>query len=183
MHSYEYLNPISSVFFAIMSHCWLNFCDWQGIKQPHKINELLLLTGNKRATLDWQSRLKIAIGAARGLRYLHEDCRVGCIVHRDMRPNNILLTHDFEPQVHQFLFFTFFFSNSCHTCSNNNRLCIILLTVLLLFQVADFGLVRWHSELCINTEERVIGTSGYLWHVIRNCLVYIHLVILSSLTT
>ncbi|XP_044510983.1 inactive protein kinase SELMODRAFT_444075-like isoform X2 [Mangifera indica] len=84
------------------------------------------LHGNKRATLDWQSRLKIAIGAARGLRYLHEDCRVGCIVHRDMRPNNILLTHDFEPQV------------------------------------ADFGLARWHSELCINTEERVIGTSGYL---------------------
>ncbi|XP_031268292.1 inactive protein kinase SELMODRAFT_444075-like isoform X2 [Pistacia vera] len=84
------------------------------------------LHGYKRAPLDWQSRLKIAIGAARGLRYLHEDCRVGCIVHRDMRPNNILLTHDFEPLV------------------------------------ADFGLARWHSEWSINTEEQVIGTSGYL---------------------
>ncbi|KAJ0085871.1 hypothetical protein Patl1_09064 [Pistacia atlantica] len=83
------------------------------------------LHGYKRAPLDWQSRLKIAIGAARGLRYLHEDCRVGCIVHRDMRPNNILLTHDFEPLV------------------------------------ADFGLARWHSEWSINTEEQVIGTSGY----------------------
>lgn len=49
--------------------------------------------------LDWNSRLKIAIGTARGLRYLHEDCRVGCIVHRDLRPKNILLTHDFEPLV------------------------------------------------------------------------------------
>ncbi|XP_022138646.1 inactive protein kinase SELMODRAFT_444075-like isoform X2 [Momordica charantia] len=52
--------------------------------------------------LDWHSRQKIAIGAARGLRYLHEDCRVGCIVHRDMRPHNILLTHDFEPLVADF---------------------------------------------------------------------------------
>ncbi|GAB2267361.1 hypothetical protein Dimus_002346 [Dionaea muscipula] len=61
----------------------------------------LHLHGNK-ATLDLKSRLRIAIGAARGLRYLHEDCRVGCIMHRDMRPNNILLTHDFEPLVGDF---------------------------------------------------------------------------------
>uniref|UniRef100_A0A5B7AFZ5 non-specific serine/threonine protein kinase n=2 Tax=Davidia involucrata TaxID=16924 RepID=A0A5B7AFZ5_DAVIN len=60
------------------------------------------LHGNPRTPLDWHSRLKIAIGAARGLRYLHEDCRVGCIVHRDMRPNNILLTHDYEPLVGDF---------------------------------------------------------------------------------
>lgn len=49
--------------------------------------------------LDWSARQKIAVGAARGLRYLHEECRVGCIVHRDLRPNNILLTHDFEALV------------------------------------------------------------------------------------
>ncbi|PQQ13565.1 inactive protein kinase isoform X1 [Prunus yedoensis var. nudiflora] len=55
-----------------------------------------------RTSLDCESRLKIATGAARGLRYLHEDCRVGCIVHRDLRPNNILLTHDFEPLVADF---------------------------------------------------------------------------------
>ncbi|KAF6166526.1 hypothetical protein GIB67_005388 [Kingdonia uniflora] len=62
----------------------------------------LHLYGNKRDPLDWKSRFKIAIGAARGLRYLHEDCRVGCIAHRDMRPNNILLTHDYEPLVGDF---------------------------------------------------------------------------------
>ncbi|KAM6544164.1 hypothetical protein CsatB_008611 [Cannabis sativa] len=59
------------------------------------------LHGN-RAPLEWHARLKIATGTARGLRYLHEDCRVGCIVHRDLRPNNILLTHDFEPMVADF---------------------------------------------------------------------------------
>ncbi|KAJ6685947.1 PROLINE-RICH RECEPTOR-LIKE PROTEIN KINASE PERK4 [Salix purpurea] len=60
------------------------------------------LHGNKRPPLDWNLRMKIAIGTARGLRYLHEDCRVGCVVHRDMRPSNILVTHDFEPLVADF---------------------------------------------------------------------------------
>ncbi|ONI15609.1 hypothetical protein PRUPE_3G051500 [Prunus persica] len=55
-----------------------------------------------REPLEWSARQKIAVGAARGLRYLHEECRVGCIVHRDMRPNNILITHDFEPLVGDF---------------------------------------------------------------------------------
>ncbi|KAH7280681.1 hypothetical protein KP509_36G009100 [Ceratopteris richardii] len=60
------------------------------------------LYGRDKGCLEWQARQKIAVGAARGLRYLHEECRVGCIVHRDMRPNNILLTHDFEPMVGDF---------------------------------------------------------------------------------
>ncbi|PON45449.1 Tyrosine-protein kinase [Trema orientale] len=60
------------------------------------------LYGHDQNPLEWSARKKIAVGAARGLRYLHEECRVGCIVHRDMRPNNILLTHDFEPLVGDF---------------------------------------------------------------------------------
>ncbi|KAA8540300.1 hypothetical protein F0562_024137 [Nyssa sinensis] len=60
------------------------------------------LYGHHRDPLEWPARQKIAVGAARGLRYLHEECRVGCIVHRDMRPNNILITHDFEPLVGDF---------------------------------------------------------------------------------
>lgn len=60
---------------------------------------VIYFAGRKQKVLEWSARQKIAVGAARGLRYLHEECRVGCIVHRDMRPNNILLTHDFEAQV------------------------------------------------------------------------------------
>ncbi|KAE9467899.1 hypothetical protein C3L33_00183, partial [Rhododendron williamsianum] len=60
------------------------------------------LYGHRGDPLEWSARQKIAVGAARGLRYLHEECRVGCIVHRDMRPNNILITHDFEPLVGDF---------------------------------------------------------------------------------
>ncbi|KAL6221017.1 hypothetical protein ACLB2K_008769 [Fragaria x ananassa] len=60
------------------------------------------LYGKDHPSLKWFARQRIAVGAARGLRYLHEECRVGCIVHRDLRPNNILLTHDFEPLVGDF---------------------------------------------------------------------------------
>ncbi|KAK4285279.1 hypothetical protein QN277_002004 [Acacia crassicarpa] len=45
-----------------------------------------------RAPLSWDNRIKVAIGAARGLLYLHDKN----IIHRDITPNNILLTHDFE---------------------------------------------------------------------------------------
>ncbi|XP_020583878.1 inactive protein kinase SELMODRAFT_444075-like isoform X2 [Phalaenopsis equestris] len=60
------------------------------------------LYGSNQRRLEWAARRKIAVGAARGLRYLHEECRVGCIIHRDMRPNNILITHDFEALVGDF---------------------------------------------------------------------------------
>ncbi|KZV43636.1 serine-threonine protein kinase, plant-type [Dorcoceras hygrometricum] len=43
-------------------------------------------------TLDWEQRIKVAVGAAKGLEYLHAHN----IVHRDMRPGNILITHDHE---------------------------------------------------------------------------------------
>ncbi|QCD91978.1 somatic embryogenesis receptor kinase 1 [Vigna unguiculata] len=52
--------------------------------------------------LNWSARKKIALGVARGLRYLHEECRVGCIVHSDIRPCNIFLTHDFDALVGNF---------------------------------------------------------------------------------
>ncbi|KAG0501607.1 hypothetical protein HPP92_001679 [Vanilla planifolia] len=61
------------------------------------------LHGNSgHVVIEWKHRQKVAVGSARGLRYLHEDCRVGCIIHRDFRPKNILLTHDFEPMVGDF---------------------------------------------------------------------------------
>ncbi|KAL9661851.1 hypothetical protein QQ045_026679 [Rhodiola kirilowii] len=60
------------------------------------------LFGEETTLMNWDNRKKVALGAARGLRYLHEDCRVGSIIHRDFKPNNILLTHDFEPMVGDF---------------------------------------------------------------------------------
>ncbi|XP_029150762.2 proline-rich receptor-like protein kinase PERK12 [Arachis hypogaea] len=52
--------------------------------------------------LEWQQRYEIAIGTAKGLRFLHEECRGGPIIHRDLRPCNILLTHDYVPMLADF---------------------------------------------------------------------------------
>lgn len=54
-----------------------------------------------RPSLDWNSRLKIALGSARGLTYLHHDC---CpkIIHRDIKSSNILLDENLEPRVSDF---------------------------------------------------------------------------------
>ncbi|GJT51514.1 receptor-like serine/threonine-protein kinase ALE2 [Tanacetum coccineum] len=53
------------------------------------------------APLDWGDRLKIALGAARGLAYLHEDSSPR-VIHRDFKSSNILLEHDFTPIVSDF---------------------------------------------------------------------------------
>ncbi|PQQ10651.1 receptor-like protein kinase HSL1 [Prunus yedoensis var. nudiflora] len=45
--------------------------------------------------LDWPKRLHIAVGAARGLCYMHHDC-VPPVVHRDVKSSNILLDSDFN---------------------------------------------------------------------------------------
>ncbi|XP_024379054.1 receptor-like serine/threonine-protein kinase At1g78530 isoform X5 [Physcomitrium patens] len=51
--------------------------------------------------LDWDTRAKIGIGAARGLAYLHHDC-VPRIIHRDVKSSNILLDADLEARVSDF---------------------------------------------------------------------------------
>lgn len=48
--------------------------------------------------LDWSTRYRIALGTARGLAYLHEKCR-DCIIHCDIKPENILLDDEFCPKV------------------------------------------------------------------------------------
>ncbi|EEE59410.1 hypothetical protein OsJ_11559 [Oryza sativa Japonica Group] len=59
------------------------------------------LHGDKWPPLDWQQRWKIAVGSARGLAYLHDDCSPK-IIHRDVKASNILLDHGFEPKVADF---------------------------------------------------------------------------------
>ncbi|XP_059077443.1 cysteine-rich receptor-like protein kinase 42 isoform X2 [Cryptomeria japonica] len=51
--------------------------------------------------LDWETRLNITVGTARGLAYLHEESNVR-IVHRDIKPGNILLDDKFLPKIADF---------------------------------------------------------------------------------
>uniref|UniRef100_A0A0D9W6Z9 Protein kinase domain-containing protein n=1 Tax=Leersia perrieri TaxID=77586 RepID=A0A0D9W6Z9_9ORYZ len=51
--------------------------------------------------LDFDTRMKIALGAARGLAYLHEDANPH-VIHRDFKASNVLLENDFTPKVADF---------------------------------------------------------------------------------
>ena len=51
--------------------------------------------------LSWDVRFRVAVGTARGLAYLHEECR-DCIIHCDIKPENILLDNEFNAKVSDF---------------------------------------------------------------------------------
>ncbi|GAB4839838.1 Probable serine/threonine-protein kinase pbl28, variant 2 [Ancistrocladus abbreviatus] len=61
------------------------------------------LNGIGEGKMDWPLRLKVALGAARGLAYLHSSSAVGIpIVHRDFKSTNILLSTNFEAKISDF---------------------------------------------------------------------------------
>ncbi|XP_057950076.1 probable LRR receptor-like serine/threonine-protein kinase At5g45780 [Malania oleifera] len=57
--------------------------------------------GREKPSLDWSKRTRIALGTARGLLYLHEQCNPK-IIHRDVKAANILLDESFEAVVGDF---------------------------------------------------------------------------------
>ncbi|XP_073036196.1 proline-rich receptor-like protein kinase PERK2 isoform X3 [Primulina eburnea] len=68
------------------------------------------LLDNTEPVLDWHRRHSISIGIAKGLRFLHEECRGSPIIHGYLRPCNVLLTHDFDPLL-----------GNCGLTSKNNK--------------------------------------------------------------
>jgi serine/threonine-protein kinase PBS1 len=71
-------------------------------------DHLLLLRGDADADdgshqrqhgpLPWRTRMKIALGAAQGLEYLHENT----VIYRDLKSSNILLDQDYSPKLSDF---------------------------------------------------------------------------------
>ncbi|KDP41680.1 hypothetical protein JCGZ_16087 [Jatropha curcas] len=51
--------------------------------------------------LDWEKGFDIAVGIAKGLAYLHEEC-LEWVLHCDVKPQNILLDTNFQPKVADF---------------------------------------------------------------------------------
>ncbi|KAH7850290.1 hypothetical protein Vadar_030513 [Vaccinium darrowii] len=52
-------------------------------------------------TLDCEKRYSIAVGIAKGLSYLHEEC-LEWVLHCDIKPQNILLDANYQPKVADF---------------------------------------------------------------------------------
>ncbi|KAH6776845.1 hypothetical protein C2S51_008157 [Perilla frutescens var. frutescens] len=103
----EFLTEIAAI--GKIRHCNLvrlkGFC-------VHRGQRLLVYEFMKRGSLDrtlfqgqlvlnWNERFKIAVGAARGLAYLHSGCDHK-IIHCDVKPENILLNDNLEAKVSDF---------------------------------------------------------------------------------
>jgi len=71
------------------------------------------LHGKGQPVMEWPTRLRIALGAAKGLAYLHEDCHPR-IIHRDIKSANILLDNNFEAMVADFGLAKLTSDNSTH---------------------------------------------------------------------
>ncbi|MED6208253.1 hypothetical protein PIB30_043374 [Stylosanthes scabra] len=63
--------------------------------------------------LDWPTRYRVAVGAARGISYLHHDC-IPHIIHRDIKSSNILLDQNMEARVSDFGLATLMEPNKTH---------------------------------------------------------------------
>ncbi|XP_047308127.1 probable LRR receptor-like serine/threonine-protein kinase At4g30520 [Impatiens glandulifera] len=68
---------------------------------PYMSNGSVAYRLREKPTIDWNTRKRIAIGVARGLVYLHEQCDPK-IIHRDVKAANILLDEIYEAVVGDF---------------------------------------------------------------------------------
>ncbi|KAK3012601.1 hypothetical protein RJ639_009601, partial [Escallonia herrerae] len=89
----------------LLGYCCEN--DQQILVYPYMSNgslqDRLYGEAAKRKTLDWPTRLSIALGAARGLTYLHTFSGRS-VIHRDVKSSNILLDQSMCAKVADFGF-------------------------------------------------------------------------------
>nr|CAB3494774.1 unnamed protein product [Digitaria exilis] len=62
------------------------------------LHDMLHLSDEYNKPLSWNSRVKIALGSARALEYLHEICSPS-IIHKNFKSSNILLDTELNPHI------------------------------------------------------------------------------------
>ncbi|XP_058113204.1 proline-rich receptor-like protein kinase PERK15 [Magnolia sinica] len=102
-----------------------------------------MITRRDLPTMDFPTRLKIALGLAKGLAYLHEDCHPK-IIHRDIQTANILLDNNFEATDYH---------ASIHDATSMEAQVIGLSSLPFLF---CFNCVLFHLYVCTNVENKSI---------------------------
>uniref|UniRef100_A0A3Q7EW86 non-specific serine/threonine protein kinase n=1 Tax=Solanum lycopersicum TaxID=4081 RepID=A0A3Q7EW86_SOLLC len=102
------------------------------------------------SSLSWERRLKIAIGAARGLDFLHTSRNR--VIHRDIKSSNILLDENWASKISDF-----------GLSKMNQLLMLVHKSKSYNAKIADFGLakqVTWVSQSHVST--RIVQvTSSY----------------------
>ncbi|KAH9310933.1 hypothetical protein KI387_025968, partial [Taxus chinensis] len=84
----------------------LGYC-FQGSKRAlvyeYMVNGSLekYIHGDNQTLLDWKQLYTIAMGIARGIAYLHDECR-SRILHCDIKPHNVLLDANFSAKISDF---------------------------------------------------------------------------------
>ncbi|XP_008236898.1 PREDICTED: probable LRR receptor-like serine/threonine-protein kinase At2g16250 [Prunus mume] len=99
----EFFNKVSHTrFVPLLGHCLENenekFLVYKYMPNGDLSSSLYKKTNtvdDSLQSLDWITRLKIALGAAEGLSYLHHECNPP-LVHRDVQASSILLDDKFE---------------------------------------------------------------------------------------
>lgn len=77
------------------------------------VSKLMLGEEKNRAKFSWTARREIALGLARGLAYIQEGIKPH-IVHRDIKPSDILLDKNLNAKISDFDLSKLFHENAAH---------------------------------------------------------------------
>ncbi|CAL5329491.1 unnamed protein product [Camellia sinensis] len=88
---------------VVKLYCCITSEDWNLLVYEYQPNGSLWdrLHTCQKIQMDWEVRYEIAVGAAKGLEYLHHGCDRP-VIHRDVKTSNILLDEQLKPKIADF---------------------------------------------------------------------------------